>query len=242
MSEEKKSSGLSPQVIVAIIGVIGTILVTFMSTPAFERMTTPATPTSPPTATEMVSIVPTSEPTETALPPTATDIPPTATETPLPLPLEEVFPQVGAGHGFTFVNNPATFTGTIVRDDACVHSGIYGLQLVYDINNSGSAGWGVQWDDAPEGTVNLSEYSTLVFWVKGGTGSERFQIGIKDSLKREPKIESTDLIVLSREWQQVRVPLNRFVDANLGLINNINFGFNKNHSNGVLCIDDISLE
>ncbi len=225
-------------VIVAVVGLVGVIT----QADWFSARMMPATPTSPPTAMEMVSIVPTSEPTETSLPPTATDIPPTATETPLPLPLEEVFPQVGAGHGFTFVNNPAIFTGTIVRDDACVHSGIYGLQLVYDINNSGSAGWGVQWDDAPEGTVNLSEYSTLVFWVKGGTGSERFQIGIKDSLKREPKIESTDLIVLSRDWQQVRVPLNRFVDANLGLINNINFGFNKNHSNGVLCIDDISLE
>lgn len=229
--------GILVPVIVALFGLIGVI----SQTEWFAARMTPPTPTLPPIATETVATFPTSEPTETSLPPTDTAIPPTATETPIPLPLEEIFPQAGDGEAFVFVNNPAVFAGNIVRDE-CVHSGIYGLKMIYDIKNSGSAGWGVQWVNAPVGSVDLTGHSTLVFWVKGGTGMERFQIGIKDNLKREIKVESGDLIVLSRDWQKVRVPLNRFRDMNLGLVNNINFGFNTNHSNGVICVDDITFE
>ena len=232
---DNKATVLVP-IVVAVVGLIGIM----MQTDWFAARIAPPTPTVSPTATEMVAIVPTDEPTATAvIPPTATDIP--ATATPIPLPLEEIFPQVGRGDVFVFVNRPAVFAGDFVRNE-CVHSGVYGLKLAYDVGNSGSAGWGVQWAKAPSGYIDLTEYSAFVFWVKAGTGFERFQIGIKDDLKREQKIESTSLIVLAEEWQLVRVPLNRFYDVNLGFVNNINFGFNTNHSNGVLCIDDIYFE
>ncbi len=235
-SSDNKAAILVP-VIVAIVGLVGVI----MNAEWFSARMMPPTPTLSPTATVTVASVPTSEPAETSLPSTATDIPPTATETPIPLPLEEVFPQANLGNAFVFVNNPAVFTADFVRD-ACVHSGVYGLKMAYDVNNSGNAGWGVQWEKSPDGYIDLTEYSVLEFWVKAGTGDERFQIGIKDDLKREQKIESVDLVVLTKDWQLVRVPLNRFRDVNLGFINNINFGFNTNHSNGVLCVDDISFE
>lgn len=238
---DSKTTVLVP-IIVAVVGLIGIM----MQTDWFAARMAPPTPTAAPTVTVAVAIVPTSEPPATAvIPPTVTDIPATptmtSTVTPIPLPLEEIFPQVGMGEAFVFVNNPAVFTSDFVRDE-CVYSGVYGLKLAYDVKNSGNAGWGVQWVKAPNGYIDLTEYSALVFWVKAGTGAERFQIGIKDDMKREQKIESRDLIVLSQDWQLVRVPLNRFRDVNLGFVNNINFGFNTNHSNGVLCVDEIYFE
>jgi len=227
-------------VIVAFIGVIGIMI----QADWFSARMTPPTPTLPPSATEAVAIIPTSEPTLTfTAEPSGTSLPPTptATSTPIPPPLLEIFPQAENGAAFVFVNNPAVFASDFVRDN-CAREGVYGLKLAYDINNSGSAGWGVQWADSATGYFDVTAYSALVFWVKGGTGDERFQVGIKDDLKREYKIESTDLIVLSEDWQLVRVPLASFRDVNLAFVNNLNFGFNLNQTKGVLCIDDISLE
>ena len=210
-------------VIIAILGLVGIM----MQTDWFSAWVTPPTPTLPPIATEAVATVPTSE---TVL-----------TSTPIPVPLLEIFPQAELGKAFVFVNPPAVFTNDFVGED-CVHEGVYGLKLAYDINNSGGAGWGVQWGDSPTGYFDATAYSTLSFWVKGGTGNEKFHVGIKDDFKREDKVEAIDLIVLSKEWQLVRVPLADFSDVNLAFVNNINIGFDANHTNGVLCIDDISLE
>ena len=215
-------------VIVAFLGLVGVM----MQTDWFaERMSHP-TPTLAPTVTETSATVPTSEPTTIA---------PAETLTPIPPPLLEIFPQAKDGEDFVFVNKPAVFVGDFVNQD-CVHEGAYGLKLAYDINNSGNAGWGVRWENSPSGYIDLTKYAELHFWVKGNTGDERFQIGIKDTLKYEYKMESSNLLVLSGDWQLIRVPLKRFAGVNLAFVENINVGFNDNHTGGVLCVDDISFE
>ena len=238
--DRNKTLTILVPVIVAVIGLVGIM----MQTDWFATRLTPTTPTLAPTATEAVATVPTSEAVLTStLAPTETSIPAkVATSTPIPpLPLLEIFPQAGEGEEFVFVNNPAVFANDFVDED-CVHEGIYGLKLAYDINNSGSAGWGVRWSNTPTTYVDLTKYSEIHLWVKGRTGKEKFQIGIKDTLKYEYKVESSAFIVFSGDWQLLRVSLNRFNDVNLAFVENINIGFNENHTGGVLCVDDISFK
>ena len=163
------------------------------------------------------------------------------TSTPVPLPLVEIFPQVGPGEDFDYVNNPATFTSEILNND-CVRSGVYGLRVIYDIKNSGSGGWGTLWVNAPNGTTDFIEYSELVFWVKGGTGTERFKVTVSDSLQQAKALDSTDLLVLSRDWQEVRIPLDNFGNVNFSLVTSLTFDFSAKNTGGQLCIDDISFE
>jgi len=164
-----------------------------------------------------------------------------ATATPVPLPLVEVFPQVGLGKDFDYINSPATFSAEITNGN-CVHSGVYGLKMTYAIKNSGSAGWGVLWVDTPDNSIDFLGHDELVFWVKGGAGSERFKVTMSDSLQQTKGLDSSSLLVLSRDWQEVRVPLENFGSVNLGLLTSLTFDVSIKNTGGQLCIDDISFE
>ena len=238
--DRNKTLAILIPVIIAFFTLVGVVV----QTDWFATWITPPTPTLVPTAMEMATIIPSSEPIFTSTVKPTEIVPLTVVEvtsTPIPPPLLEIFPQAEDGEDFVFVNNPAVFISDFVDED-CVHEGIYGLKLAYDINNSGSAGWGVHWQNSLRGYVDLTKYAELHFWVKGNTGKEKFQIGIKDNLKHEYKTESSNLIVLSGNWQLIRISLKRFTGVNLAFVENINIGFNENHTGGVLCIDDISLE
>ena len=186
-NSDNKVATIVVPLVVAVLGLVGVM----MQTDWFSSIISRETPGSPPTATETVAAIPVDDPTETS---PAVD----ATDTPVPLPLEEIFPQSGSGEDFDYLNNPAVFTGEIVSD-SCVHSGVYGLKLVYEIKNSGSGGWGVLWSNTPAGVVDLTVHSELAFWVKSGGGSERFKVSFSDSLYNGKSVESTDLLVLSKE-------------------------------------------
>ena len=191
---------------------------------------------------EMSSSDVATEPAIQDLPATETNVDDTpATDTPVLLPIEDIFPQIGTGEDFDYVNNPATFAANIANGD-CVHTGDYGLKIVYDVKNSGNGGWGVLWTNTVDGTIDFVEYSDLVFWVKGGTGNERFQVTITDSLQQADSMASNDMLVLSRDWQEVRVPLSRFPKVNFSLLENMVFDFNVKGTGGQVCIDDISFE
>ena len=125
----------------------------------------------------------------------------------------------------------------------CLHSGQYGLKLTYAMTGLGNGGWGVRWDQSPEGHFDASDFSFFEFWVKGASGGETFQIGLKDTNEIEVKVESTDLTVVSAsEWRKVVVGLSKFSGVNTAIVENVNFGFNANHDQGTLCMDDMAFK
>jgi len=194
----------------------------------------PPTPTPAPTPT----LFPTDTPTLT---PTAT---PTLTPTPVSPP-DEIFPQRGYGEDFVFMNKGGELNYQYSEEEGCRHSGTHGLQLTYAMSGEGNGGWGVQWDKAPTGNFDASGFSALVLWVIGAYGGETFQIGLKDTDGREVKVESKPLVLVSRsKWQMVRVELSQFREngVNVASLKNLNFGFNRNHGSGMICIDDIAFE
>ncbi len=194
--------------------------------------------------------LPTRTPTPTlAVAPTETFTPtptPTLTLTPTRVPpLTEIFPQVGQGDAFVFMNWGGELTYRYVESEECRHSGAYGLRLTYAMSGEGSGGWGVHWVNTPSGSFDASGFSALVFWVKGASGGETFQIGLKDTDGTEVKVESEPLVLVSAsEWRSVTVPLSEFEDegVNIASLENMNFGFNRNHGSGSICIDDIAFE
>jgi hypothetical protein len=159
--------------------------------------------------------------------------------------LTEIFPQVGQGEAFVFKNMGGELDARYIEADWCRHSGAFGLQLVYAMSGQGNGGWGVHWDNAPTKNLDASGFSALVLWVKGSSGSETFQIGLRDTDDREVKVESEPLVIVSAsEWRQVKVELGHFRDngVNVASLRNLNFGFNRNHGSSIICIDDIAFE
>jgi Carboxypeptidase regulatory-like domain/Carbohydrate binding domain (family 11) len=187
----------------------------------------------------------TPEPTETHTPqPEDTPTPqPTITVTlsPPPCPLLEIYPQASSCEAFfVFSNEGGTLEDDFLSTGSCVHSGSFGLGLSYSNSGPANSGWGVQWLDGPDGHLDASGYSHLRFWVKGESGNETFQVGIKDTSGNEIKIESRILTVTSTRWTQVSVDFSAYADENsLSSLENVNFGFNETHGSGSICIDDL---
>ncbi len=192
-----------------------------------------------PRPTEVPTQTPTPAPTATpTLGPTST---PTITPTPVP-PAIEIFPQSEQGQAWHW-NNDGQFIPRYVENEACRHSGPYGLQVTYAMSGDENGGWGVHWTNAPTGSFNASAFSTFTFWVKGTSGGELFQIGLKDTGGREVKIESEDLVIVSAaEWRQVQAELSDFTDVNTASVENVNLGFNSDHGSGTICLDDFAFE
>lgn len=194
-------------------------------------------------------VTPTPEPTDTPPPATPTPEPTftpesTATQSPTstpPLPpLVETFPQVDGGEEFAFINQDGVLSNEFVPAQNCVHSGSSGLQLTYEMKDAGNGGWGVYWDDAPTTHFDASDFTTFTFWIRGASGGETFQIGLKDTSDKEIKVESKSLALVTSDWLIVTVPLSKFKGVNTASVRNVNFGFNKSHGSGSVCIDDIA--
>ncbi len=193
-------------------------------------LTNTVTPRATNTSTSIVFLSPTN--TSTLI------LSPNPTNTPLPPPLVDIFPQVDGGERFVYINNDGSLSDKFVLTEKCVRSGAYGLQLMYSMKGDGNGGWGVHWNNSPEKHFNASGFSAFTFWVKG-TGSETFQIGVKDTSGNEVKVESDNLLIVSSDWLQVILPLSNLQGVNVSSIENVNIGFNKNHGTGSICIDDI---
>lgn len=175
---------------------------------------------------------------------------PTATPTPQsnfiypPLPLQDIFGQLGDGKEFTYNNSMERAEQVrveFVQKAPCRRLGEYGLKLSYNFTGERNGGWGVGWRRAPSGPFNASGFTHLKFWVKGlKDGNEKFQIGLKDMREKETILQSNELIVNISEWSEISIPLNRFTDVNLSSLENFSFSFDKNHGRGDICIDEIA--
>ena len=87
----------------------------------------------------------------------------------------------------------------------------------------------------------------LIPFGSKGTAPNGFHIGLKDTSKKEVKVEAREVIAVSAsDWQKVVVPLSRFADTsgqvNSATVENISFGFGSSHGAGNLCIDDIAFQ
>lgn len=113
----------------------------------------------------------------------------------------------------------------------------YSLQLWYgaEFNNATEPGW---WTSLEK--YNLSNYSTLSFWVIGTSGLETFRVGLKDLSGQETKLNVTEFLEkgITTAWQKVIVPLEVFSNVNLEQVDNLSITFPA-WSTGMLFIDDI---
>ena len=220
MSTKKKPNDRTA-IITTLIVLVGTIITAIFASPWITEYIKKDPPPQPsPTATSS---------------PRPDNVPP-------PLPLEEVFRQVGEGEEFLYINKdrPESLKKQFVEDEECRHSGPYALKLIYGFTGGGNGGWGVSWRKTSAGSFDASGFNHLNLWVKGLTGKERFQVGLKDMRGNETKIESDSLVVNISNWARIAIPLNKFKDVDLKSIENINFGFNSNHDSGRVCIDDVA--
>jgi len=186
--------------------------------------------------------------TELAIIPSATIPPETSTPQPTVIPTTcpegnvcEIFPQVAGTNAqpFTFTYEPGTLDNRFLPQ--CAHSGEFGLSLAYNYADLGNGGWGVHWASSPTGRFDASSFTTLTFWVQGETGGENFHVGLKDTAQNEIKANAGDYVVLpAGEWRPLSVPLTAFDGVNLQSIENVSFGFNKDHGRGSICVDDIA--
>lgn len=220
MSTKKKAIDRTA-IITTLIVLVGTIITAIFASPwIMEYMRKDSQPKPSPNATPS----------------------PNVNNTPPPLPLTEVFPQVGDGEEFLYTNpdRPNALKKQFVEDVDCRHSGPFALKLTYKFTGSENGGWGVSWRNTSSSSFNASEFNYLSFWVKGLQGKERFQVGLKDMRGRETKIGSDSLVVNISNWTPVVIPLNKFRDVNLSSIENVNFGFNSNYDPGSICVDEIA--
>ena len=194
-------------------------------------------------------VTPTPEPTETPPPATSTPEPtftPISSATQIPTntpplpPLIETFPQVDGGEEFIYTSHGGLISNEFVPNKNCVHSGFSGVRLTYDMKGEGFGGWGLIWNNASATHFDASGFTTFTFWVKGTSGGETFQLGLRDTSEKEVKVESKSLVLVTTDWLMVTVPLSKFNGVNISSIRNVNFGFPKNHGSGSICIDDIA--
>ena len=216
------------------------------STPGLDTVSVEVTSSST-TTTRSVNFDVIVPPTET-LPPTIAP-----TNTPIPPPLIEIFPQSSNGMEMVFLNLNGTptpepnrnedvpFLTEFIKDDNCLHNGIYGLRINYDMQGQNTGGWGVHWINPPLVThFDASEFKSLTFWVKGLAGNEKFQVSMKDTNGHEYWIESRLFVVVNRDWTMASILLDQFKDVNTSSLENFAFGFNPTHESGSICIDEIA--
>ena len=220
---------------------IVTIKVTSAGGSTFQSITfdVQALPTPTSTAT------PVPQPTETFTPAPSATLEPTSTLSPTSTPvtpLLEIFPQSTGGEAFVFKNG-GELVPSFSEGITCRRTGLYGLRISYAMQGNENAGWGIHWDKVAARSFDAATFKKLTFWVRGDAGDETFQIGLKDLTGREVKIKSVNLLVVSAsDWRQVSVDLAEFTNVNTAAVSNLNFGFNKNHRSGTICVDDIAFE
>lgn len=165
--------------------------------------------------------------------------------------LSELFPQAEGGKQFLWSNPDNSVKAEF--DSGCTKPNLAnifsllgassGLRLQYGVvPTMRDGGWGVHWDNASTHDFDASKFTHFTFWVRGVSGDELFEIGLKDTNSKETKIESKDWIVASdlRNGVEITIPLAEFRDVSKKSLNNISFSFNSQHGSGSICIGSMA--
>jgi hypothetical protein len=90
---------------------------------------------------------------------------------------------------------------------------------------------------------DLRKYATLTFWIRGERGGENFEIGLNDLIasRREDAIMGGSIYRylpngLTKEWQQVKIPLEDFFGADFSRIHSLVFSVSQ-PSEGAFWVD-----
>ncbi|MBN1587566.1 MAG: hypothetical protein JW937_09110, partial [Candidatus Omnitrophica bacterium] len=137
----------------------------------------------------------------------------------------------------------------------------YGIFM--DDNNdrpTDSPGWPtgssikIMWDKQPGLTfcgayvilmVDLSNYRTMSFWIKGQKGGEAFEIGLNDNIsnKREDAVKLGSITRylpegVTAEWQEVKIPISDLFGLDVKRVYSMTFMF-EDTSAGAFWVDDL---
>jgi hypothetical protein len=224
------------------------------------------TPTYPSTATPNVIPTYASTITETWTPsvtpkPTQTDTP-APTNTPIAIDyiehgeLLEMAPQLRdgsdywnfknlSGEGFSSSPNKNGSTFYFYTSFACAHNGSLGLQVDYLIREPDFAAWGLEWTASQARYFDASTFTNVVFWVKGNTGNNPFQIALRsqDENSHRLYLRNYPIVVAPDAWTKVEIPLSDFKGVDLSAVTHLGVGiFYAENGPGSICIDDIAFE
>ncbi|HID60830.1 MAG TPA: PKD domain-containing protein, partial [Hadesarchaea archaeon] len=79
------------------------------------------------------------------------------------------------------------------------------------VYNHASGVWGGVYTTWRHGGIqDMSAYENLVFWVKGKSGGENFEIVVEDNIGAGGKVPITDYVTVTTGWQEVSIPLSDF--------------------------------
>ena len=254
-------------VIAALIAYFGSVKPTSLTIEATRTAEALHTSIAMTTQAYLISLTdtPTASLTPTpTLSPTST---PSLTNTPMPLDhidyvdLLEMAPQIGEGGDFWFFKNvdeevfmfSPNENGSqfyIYTNPACTHSGTLGLKIDYSILEPDFAGWGLEWDTSPTTYFDASSFTKLVFWIKGNTGGDPFQISLTDLNNRvddkqgffEIKLRDYPIIVSSDIWTKIEIPLTDFKGVDTSALTQLSVTFYAKNGPGNICIDDIAFQ
>lgn len=96
--------------------------------------------------------------------------------------------------------------------------------------------------------LNASDYNYLSFWIKGEQGGEKLAVKLADKrlIEIEDSMSVGDISLLlpggiTREWQEVLVPINRLPNIDRNKLGGVTFDF-KQQGNYIVYVDDVVLK
>ncbi len=140
-----------------------------------------------------------------------------------------------SGNPFSFKDEKGSTFKVSIPDQGAPRKQV--LSLEYKISRGGWAGWGAALDN-----MSSSDYSHLTFLVRGDTGKETFDVGIKDMSGVEKKLPLSQFAEIGKDWRKVSIPLKEFAGVNMASLGNINIGFSDAQDEGHVYLDQVQLE
>jgi hypothetical protein len=90
--------------------------------------------------------------------------------------------------------------------------------------------------------VSINNKTAISFLVKGTNGTEKFQLGLKDSSGKEVKVDISNYGKITTDWQKFVIPMDDFFGIDFTEMDNISFTFltDDNRPNeGTIYLDEI---
>ena len=155
--------------------------------------------------------------------------------------LAEVFPQTQGCNAYATFRDHGGEIDDLVFDDISVYLGQFSLKLTYtNAQELAFSGWYADWTSSEQGYFDASGYSRLTFWLRGESGGESFQVGLRDTAGNEQKAISV-VATAAQTWEQVTVPLSAYQEnVDLTRVQKVVFAFTRANGSGTVYIDDIA--
>jgi len=113
----------------------------------------------------------------------------------------------------------------------------YSLELEFYIPKGERASWSTGLND-----LDISAAKGISFWMKGSEGSEKLWLALEDGYGANKEAEISGLVKATTEWQEIRVPMEKFPGLDMNKMGKLSFIFKGEPSviSGKIYLDDIS--